>query len=101
MWQNLWQILIVAGIVAAALVHASTRYLPAGWRRRIAAALGRHGGAAAKAAAWYAPKAGCGGGCSSCSSSAPGSGGAAAACGSAKPGEKTEHVIKLHMQPRQ
>jgi hypothetical protein len=95
MVESIVQGAIVVAIVAAALVHASTKYLPAGWRRRIADALSRHGARPSKIASWYAPKAGCGDGCSNCSSP-DGAEKTAGACSSTG-----EHVIKLHVRPRQ
>ena len=97
---------IVCAIVAAALVHASTKYLPAAWRGRIATGLRGHGALASKVASWYAPQAGCGDGCSNCSSSGPAEkSGACASQNSAESAAKTatekhEHVITLHARPR-
>jgi len=100
MVESIVQGVIVVAIVAAALVHASTKYLPAAWRRRIADVLSRHGRRPSKVASWYAPSAGCGDGCSNCSSS-DGADKAAGACASAAPqDQQREHVIKLHVQPR-
>jgi len=100
MVESIVQGVIVVAIVAAALVHASTKYLPAAWRRRIADALSRHGKRPSKVASWYAPKAGCGDGCSNCSSP-DGADKAAGACGThGHHDQPHEHVIKLHVRPR-
>jgi len=88
----MWQNLIVAVIVAAAVLHFSTKYTPKAWRKRIALALARHGKAGKKAAAFYAPAAGgCGDGCSSCGSCED----------DAPPAKDDPRIIKLHVQPRQ
>jgi hypothetical protein len=59
----MWQQVIVYCIVVIAVLHMGSKYLPASWRRRIAAALIRRWPALES---WLTPKAGCGGGCSSC-----------------------------------
>lgn len=105
MVDSIVQGVIVFAIVAGALVHASTKYLPAGWRRRIANVLSRNGTRRSKIASWYAPKAGCGDGCSNCSSP-DGADKAAGACGSSadqdqpQQDQQQRRVIKLHVQPR-
>jgi hypothetical protein len=100
MVESIVQGVIVVAIVGAALVHASTKYLPAAWRRRIADVLSSHGKRPSKLASWYAPTAGCGDGCSNCSSP-DGADKAAGACGTpAHQDQAHEHVIKLHARPR-
>jgi hypothetical protein len=93
MLSSIVQDLVVFAIVAAALVHAGTKYLPAAWRRRIALSLSGNGRRPSKVAGWFDPKAGgCGGGCSSCSSDAPS---ATTPCASDKP--VVEQVIKFQL----
>ena len=84
----MWQTLIVFCIVAAAIVHAGTKYLPASWRQRVGRFLTRIG--ARQPAAWFNAKSGCADGCSNCSSKP---------C--AAPAASPQRVIKLHVQPRQ
>ena len=89
----MWQEIIVALIVAAALLHFSTKYLPVGWRKRIVYTLAKRGFDEIKLARFFKTQGGggCGddGGCSSCGS-----------CDTAptKPGNTTQRVIKLHVQ---
>jgi hypothetical protein len=64
----MWQTLIVALIVAAALLHFSTRYLPAGARRAIVRGLVRCGLNEEKMAKLFKVAPGCGSGCGSCGS---------------------------------
>jgi len=64
----MWQTLIVALIVAAALLHFSTRYLPAGARRAIVRGLVRCGLNEEKMAQLFKVAPGCGSGCGSCGS---------------------------------
>lgn len=86
-WHDLWQGLVVAAIVAAALVSVAGKYLPAGARRRLVALLTHGGSKPSKLATWINPKAsGCGDGCSTCGS-----------CDSAAPAPRQGRpVIKLH-----
>jgi hypothetical protein len=63
----MWQTIIVALIVAAAL-HFSTKYLPAGVRRAIVRGLVRCGLDEAKLSAFFKVAPGCGSGCGSCGS---------------------------------
>jgi hypothetical protein len=87
----MWQQIIVGLIVAAALLHASTKYLPAGWRRRIVYVLARRGLDEDKLAKFFKVQDSCGSGCGSCGS-----------CGSdssAPPSPPAaRRVIKLHVQ---
>ncbi|NYE63269.1 hypothetical protein FHW58_004497 [Duganella sp. 1224] len=90
----MWQEMIVALIVAAALLHFSTKYLPVAWRRRIVYTLGKRGFNEVKLAKFFKTQGGggCGddGGCSSCGS-----------CDTTptKTNSATQHrVIKLHVQ---
>ena len=64
----MWQTLIVALIVAAALLHFSTRYLPASARRAIVRGLVRCGLNEAKMSVLFKVAPGCGSGCGSCGS---------------------------------
>jgi hypothetical protein len=90
----MWQEIIVALIVAAALLHFSTKYLPLAWRRRIVYTLGKRGLDEVRLARLFKTQGGggCGdeGGCSSCGScdSTP-------AADHAAPRQR---VIKLHVQ---
>ncbi len=88
----MWQQTIVVLIVAAALLHASTKYLPAAWRRQIVYALSRRGLSQDKLARLFKVKDdGCGSGCGSC--------GSCSTDQSAPPSPPTKHrVIKLHVQ---
>ena len=63
----MWQELIVACIVGAAVAHASTKYLPLAARRAIVAVLVRCGASQARMDAWFKTVA-CGTGCASCGS---------------------------------
>ncbi|MET3131043.1 hypothetical protein AAKU55_001301 [Oxalobacteraceae bacterium GrIS 1.11] len=87
----MWQQVIVFCIVAAAALHASTKYLPVAWRERIVYFLARRGMDQSRMAAWFNTKSSCGDGCSSCGS-----------CASepAPPATATaaRRVIKLHPQ---
>jgi hypothetical protein len=90
----MWQEMIVAVIVAAALLHFSTKYLPVSWRRRIVYTLGKRGFNEVKLAKFFKTQGGggCGddGGCSSCGS-----------CETTptKNNSATQHrEIKLHVQ---
>lgn len=65
---GIWQYVIVAVIVAAAALHAATKYLPAGWRRRIVHALTRRGFKQDKLAKLFKTESSCGSGCGSCGS---------------------------------
>ncbi len=87
----MWQEAIVFCIVAAALLHAATKYLPAGARRRVVALLVRCGAGEARMAALFRTAPSCNDGCSSCGS-----------CGSepAPPltSPSARPAIKLHVQ---
>lgn len=86
------QQVIVAVIVAAAVLHFCTKYLPAAWRRQIVYFLSKRGFDQEKAAKLFNTKSsGCGDGCSSCGS-----------C-ETTPADTTttaplKRVIKLHVQ---
>ena len=64
----MWQTLIVALIVAAAVLHFSTRYLPAAMRRAIVRGLVRCGLYEEKMSLLFKVAPGCGSGCGSCGS---------------------------------
>jgi hypothetical protein len=87
----MWQEAIVFCIVAAALLHAATKYLPAGARRRVVALLVRCGAGEARMAALFRTAPSCNDGCSSCGSCG---GGDAPAPPLESPGK--HRVIKLH-----
>lgn len=89
----MWQEIIVALIVAAALLHFSTKYLPVAWRKRIVYTLAKRGLDEIKLAKFFKTQGG--GGC--------GDGGGCSSCGSCdttptKSNTTTHRVIKLHVQ---
>lgn len=88
----MWQQIIVGLIVAAAVLHACTKYLPAAWRRRIVYTLGKRGFNEDRLARLFKVQGGgCGSGCGSCGSCGPDA--------PAPPAPPTSHrVIKLHVQ---
>jgi hypothetical protein len=90
----MWQQLIVALIVAVALVHFSTKYLPMAWRRRIVYTLGKRGFNETRLAKFFKTNGGggCGSGCSDCSPSST-----ATSCDS-KTTTSKQRVIKLLVQ---
>jgi hypothetical protein len=88
----MWQQAIVAIIVAAAALHACTKYLPATWRRRIVHFLTLRGFNQDKLARLFKTQSSCGDGCSSCGS-----------CDTDTPASPPDapasrRVIKLHVQ---
>ena len=90
----MWQEIIVALIVAAALLHFSTKYLPLAWRKRIVYTLGKRGLDEIKLAKFFKTqgKGGCGDddGCSSC--------GSCDTTPAKSNSPTTRRVIKLHVQ---
>lgn len=64
----MWQQVIVIVIVAAAVLHFCTRFLPLPLRRRIVFWLSQRGCNQARMAALFKTTPGCGDGCSSCGS---------------------------------
>lgn len=64
----MWQQVIVALIVVAALVHFCTKYLPAALRKQIVYVLSRRGFDQNKLAKLFNTKSSCGDGCASCGS---------------------------------
>jgi hypothetical protein len=98
----MWQQVIVAVIVVAALVHFCTKYLPVALRKRIVYLLSQRGIDQQKAARLFNTTSGCGDGCSSCGScettpaapAAEGSSAPSSTSSSAPP----RRVIKLHVQ---
>ena len=98
----MWQNLVVAVIVAAALLHFCTKYLPAAWRRQIVYLLARRGVNQDKAAKFFKTTPDCGSGCGSCGScgtdaKAPAAGGAGGAAGG-DASAPLKRVIPLHVQ---
>lgn len=92
----MWQQIIVGLIVAAALLHASTKYLPAAWRRRIVYTLAQRGMNEDKLAKFFKVQDSCGSGCGSCGSCGTSGGTDASAPPPSPP--TTHRVIKLHVQ---
>jgi hypothetical protein len=90
----MWQEMIVGVIVAAALLHFSTKYLPVSWRRRIVYTLGKRGFNEVKLAKFFKTQGGggCGddGGCSSC--------GSCETTPTKNNSATQQRVIKLHVQ---
>lgn len=93
---------IVGVIVAAALLHFCSKYLPAAWRQRIVYWLTRRGFDQAKMARLFKTSSGCGdGGCSSCGSCAtPAASGALddGAAASTSSSSSARRVIPLHVR---
>ncbi|MET0321508.1 MAG: DUF6587 family protein [Duganella sp.] len=95
---NLWQNVIVALIVAAALLHFSTKYLPAAWRRQIVYFLARRGVDQDKAARFFKTTPDCGSGCGACGSCGTGDKAAPAPGAAPDPSPPLKRVIPLHVQ---
>jgi hypothetical protein len=98
----MWQQIIVALVVIAALAHFCTKYLPAALRRRIVYFLAKRGYDQAKAAKLFNTTSGCGDGCSSCGScettpAAP-SEKSASSPASSSTSTPLKRVIKLHVR---
>ncbi|MFA9215953.1 MAG: DUF6587 family protein [Sphingomonadaceae bacterium] len=91
----LWQQVIVAVIVAAAALHAGSKYLPAAWRRQLVFWLTRRGYDQNRVAALLHSKSSCGDGCASCGSCASSASAPAAASSDVAPSQR---VIPLHVQ---
>lgn len=94
----MWQQIIVGLIVAAAVLHACTKYLPAAWRQQIVYFLTRRGFDQNKLAKLFKTQANCGdgcGSCGSCDSSAPAASSTSSSSDSSTPHKR---VIKLHVQ---
>ena len=90
----MWQQIIVGLIVAAAVLHFCTKYLPAAWRQRIVYFLTRRGFDQNRLAKLFKTQSNCGDGCGSCGScdtSAP----ASSTADSSTPNKR---VVKLHVQ---
>ena len=90
----MWQQVIVALIVMAALLHFCTRHLPTALRQQIVYLLAKRGFDQAKLAKLFNTKSSCGDGCASCGS-----------CETAAPVSSDDtgstplkRVIKLHVQ---
>jgi len=94
----MWQNLIVAVIVAAALLHFSTRYLPAAWRRQIVYFLVRRGVNQDQAAKFFKTTPDCGSGCGSCGSCGTDDKAAPAAGSAGDTSQPLKRVIPLHVQ---
>ena len=90
----MWQQVIVFCIVAAAALHASTKYLPAGWRRRIVHFLARCGASQPAMASLFKTAPSCGDGCASCGSCA------SEAAPAIEP-VAAMRVIKLHVRAKE
>ena len=94
MGSPIWQQVIVALIVAAAVLHFCTKYLPAAWRRQIVYFLAKRGFDEKKVAQLFNTKSSCGDGCGSCGSCET----TPAATPSADSSAPLKRVIKLHVQ---
>lgn len=94
----MWQNLIVAVIVAAALLHFSTKYLPAAWRRQIVYFLARRGVNQDTAAKFFKTTPDCGSGCGSCGSCGTDDKAAPAAGSAGDSAQPLKRVITLHVQ---
>ncbi len=94
----MWQNLIVAVIVAAALLHFSTRYLPAAWRRQIVYFLARRGVNQDQAAKFFKTTPDCGSGCGSCGSCGTDDKAAPVAGSASDTSQQLKRVIPLHVQ---
>jgi len=94
----MWQNLIVAVIVAAALLHFSTRYLPAAWRRQIVYFLARRGVNQDQAAKFFKTTPDCGSGCGSCGSCGTDDKAAPVAGSASDTSQPLKRVIPLHVQ---
>jgi hypothetical protein len=95
MSSQIWQQVIVAVIVAVAVLHFCTKYLPAAWRRQIVHFLVKRGFDEQKTAKLFKTTASCGDGCGSC-----GSCDTTPAAAPSDTANSTPHkrVIKLHVQ---
>jgi len=95
----MWQQILVALIVAAAVLHFCTKYLPAAWRQQIVYFLVKRGYDQEKVSKLFNTKSSCGDGCSSCGSceTTPAASTDAAASASS-PSTPLKRVIKLHVQ---
>lgn len=101
----MWQEIIVALVVVVAALHASARFLPAGWRRRIVHFLSQRGVKQERAAKFFRTSASCGSGCGSCGSCDSDSGAGGSVGGGSGPtppssssGGPARRVITLHPQ---
>ncbi|NVE00735.1 DUF6587 family protein [Massilia sp. BJB1822] len=102
----MWQEIIVGLVIAVAALHASARFLPAAWRRRIVHFLSQRGFNQDKTAKFFRTSASCGSGCGSCGScdsdSGAGGKGAGGSSGPTPPssssGGPARRVITLHVQ---
>ncbi|CAN7742509.1 DUF6587 family protein [Duganella sp. LjRoot269] len=90
----MWQQVIVALIVVAALAHFCTKYLPAALRKQIVYVLSRRGFDQNKLAKLFNTKSSCGDGCSSCGSCET----TPSASSDAPASAPLKRVIKLHVQ---
>jgi hypothetical protein len=80
------QYLVVALIVALAALYAGSKYLPAGWRRRMVHAVSRGAGAESKMVKWLDTGDSCGSGCDTCGSCET----------EPAPPDNAQRVIKIH-----
>ena len=90
----MWQQVIVALIVVAALAHFCTKYLPAALRKQIVYMLSRRGYDQNKLAKLFNTKSSCGDGCSSCGSCET----TPSASSGAPTSAPLKRVIMLHVQ---
>ncbi|WP_295991066.1 DUF6587 family protein [Rugamonas sp.] len=101
---HLVQQVIVGIIVAAALLHFCSKYLPAAWRQQIVYFLTRRGYDQTRLAALFKTKSSCGDGCASCGScETPAPSGAADGAGAStsspsSSSSKAQRVIPLRVQ---
>jgi len=90
----MWQEITVGIIVAAAVLHAARKYLPAAWRQQIVYALSRRGLPQEKLARFFNTESSCSSGCGSCG----GCGDSPASSVPPADGGPVHRVIKLHVQ---
>ena len=84
----MWQEMIVGVIVALAVLHACTKYLPAAWRQRIVFFLTKRGLDQDRLAKIFKTQSSCGDGCGPC--------GSCESDARPPPPEDGRKVIKIH-----
>lgn len=97
MGSQVWQQVIVALIVALAVLHFCTKYLPAAWRKQIVYFLVKRGFDEQKTAKLFKTTPSCGSGCGSCGSCGP-TPASSAAPSTDSTSTPHKRVIKLHVQ---